>query len=113
MFCPQCGREYSNAVNYCSHCGAAMDPGPAPPGRKLYLSRSDRKIAGVCGGLAAYLDMDPTLVRLIWVMAALFAGWGLLGYLIAWIVIPEEPLFQPSLYSARTTESAPSGSAHA
>jgi len=113
MFCPQCGREYSNAVNYCSHCGAAMAPTPVPPPRKLYLSRTDRKIGGVCGGLAVYLDMDPTVMRLIWVMAALFVGWGLLGYLIAWIVIPDEPLPQPALYPARAPESAPSGSAQA
>lgn len=113
MFCPQCGREYSNSINYCSHCGAAMAPGPIPASRRLYLSRTDRKIAGVCGGLAVYLDMDPTLVRLIWVMAALFAGWGLLGYLIAWIVMPEEPLYQPSWNPARNPEPMPSGPVHA
>lgn len=113
MFCPQCGREFSNAVNYCSHCGAAMAPAPAPAARKLYRSRTDRKIAGVCGGLAAYLDMDSTLMRLIWVMAALFAGWGFLGYLIAWIVIADEPLIQPALYPARTPEPAQGGTAPA
>jgi phage shock protein PspC (stress-responsive transcriptional regulator) len=87
-----------------------MTPAPVPAARKLYRSRSDKKIGGVCGGLAVYLDMDATLVRLIWVIAALFAGWGLLAYLIAWIVMPEEPLSQPALYSARPAESAPSGS---
>jgi len=90
-----------------------MAPAPVPPARKLYRSRSDKKIGGVCGGLAVYLEMDATLMRLIWVMAALFAGWGLLAYLIAWIVIPEEPLYQPALYSAGAAESAPSGSAQA
>jgi phage shock protein C len=109
MFCPQCGKEYAEMVNYCSHCGSAMQP-PAPrPAKKLYLSRTDKKIAGVCGGFAEYLDMDPTLVRLIWVMTALFAGWGLLGYLIAWLVIPEEPLFQPSAISAQGAQAAASG----
>ena len=77
-----------------------MAPGPTPAARKLYLSRTDRKIAGVCGGLAVYLDMDPTLVRIVWVMTALVAGWGLIGYLIAWVVMPEEPLYQPALYPA-------------
>ena len=112
MFCPQCGREYSNSVNYCSQCGAAMNPAPAPVARRLYLSRSDRKIAGVGGGLAVSLDMDPTLVRLVWVMTVIFAGWGLLGYLVAWILMPEEPLYQPTVYSTRVTEPAPSASAH-
>jgi phage shock protein C len=109
MFCGQCGKEYAEIVNYCSHCGAPLRP-PAPrPAKKLYLSREDKKIAGVCGGFAEYLDMDPTLVRLIWVMTTLFAGWGLLGYLIAWLVIPEEPLFQPSTVSVQSAQAAPSG----
>jgi phage shock protein C len=108
MFCPQCGREYSNAVNYCSQCGAAMFPSASLAAKKMYLSRTDRKIAGVCGGLAKYLDVDATLVRLVWVMMALFVGWGVLGYLIAWLVIPEEPLFQPAASTAYAAQPAPS-----
>jgi len=90
MYCPQCGREYTEKVNYCCHCGAALFA-PAPAQKKLTRSRSDVKIAGVCGGLAKYLDMDPTLVRLVWVMLAIFVGWGVIGYIIAWIILPEEP----------------------
>ena len=41
--------------------------------------------------MADYLDMDPTLVRLVWVMLAIFVGWGVIGYIIAWIVLPEQP----------------------
>jgi len=59
--------------------------------KKLYKSRTDKKIAGVCGGLAAYLGMDSTIVRLIVVFLMLFAGTGLLAYIIAALVIPEEP----------------------
>ncbi|HUI44160.1 MAG TPA: PspC domain-containing protein [Terriglobia bacterium] len=110
MFCPQCGREFASSVNYCSQCGAAIWPSPPPATKKLYLSRTDRKIAGVCGGVADYLDIDATLIRLVWVMTVLFAGWGVLGYLIAWVVIPEEPLFQPAPFSARVQEPAPGGS---
>ncbi|HEY6292403.1 MAG TPA: PspC domain-containing protein [Terriglobia bacterium] len=106
MFCPQCGGEYAGSVNYCSQCGAAMSPAPPRPAKKLYLSRTDRKIAGVCGGVAAYLDMDPTLVRLVWVMTSLLAGWGVLGYLVAWIVVPEEPLFQFTAVAAQAQGSA-------
>jgi len=96
MFCPQCGKEYAQRVNFCCQCGAALVVPMAPaPARKLARSRSDRKIAGVCGGFADYLDLDPTLVRILWLMLVFFAGWGVLGYFIAWIVMPEEPLPQP------------------
>ena len=59
--------------------------------KKLYRSRTDKKVCGVCGGLAQYLDMDVTVMRLIAVLLAVFAGGGLLAYLICALVIPEEP----------------------
>lgn len=51
---------------------------------------SDKKIAGVAGGVANYLGIDPTIVRIIWVCAVLFAGFGLLAYLICWFLMPEK-----------------------
>ncbi len=60
--------------------------------RKLYRSRTDRMIGGVCGGMAEYFGIDPTLVRLAFVAAALLGGPGLLIYLILWIVTPENPI---------------------
>jgi len=59
--------------------------------KKLYRSREDRWVGGVCGGLAKYLDVDPIVIRLIALILVLCAGGGLLVYIIAWIVIPEEP----------------------
>ena len=59
--------------------------------RRLYRSRTDRKIAGVCGGMTAYFGIDPVIPRLIWLILLLGAGIGLLAYLICWIVIPLEP----------------------
>lgn len=59
--------------------------------KRLYRFRTDRKIAGVCGGLAAYFGIDPVIPRLIWVVLALGAGVGILAYLICWLVIPTEP----------------------
>ena len=61
--------------------------------KRLYRSRYNRKIAGICGGIAEYFNMDPTLVRLISVLALVFTGFFpvLLVYLIAWFIIPEEP----------------------
>lgn len=58
--------------------------------KRLYRSRHNRMIAGICGGLGDYLSVDPTIVRLIWIIG-LFAGFGFLAYLVAWILIPEEP----------------------
>lgn len=59
---------------------------------RLYRSRSDKVIGGVCGGLAESLGIDPTVVRLILVFFFLFGGVGLLVYVVMWIVIPLEPL---------------------
>ena len=62
-----------------------------PTIRRLYRSRTDRKVAGVCGGIAAYLGIDPVIPRLLWVIFALAAGTGLLAYIIFWLVVPQEP----------------------
>ena len=59
---------------------------------RLYRSRTDRMIGGVCGGLGKYLNIDPTLVRLLMVALALFGGPGLVIYLVMLIIVPEEPL---------------------
>ena len=59
--------------------------------KKLYKSNTDRKIFGVCGGLANYFDIDPTIIRLIWLFSVLWLGWGLMAYIVAAIVIPLEP----------------------
>jgi phage shock protein C len=59
-----------------------------PP--KLYRSRTDRKIGGVCGGIGEYFGIDPILIRLIWILFAISGG-GFIAYLIAWLVIPEPP----------------------
>lgn len=59
--------------------------------KKLYLSETDKKIAGVCGGIAEYFGVDSTLVRLIWVLASIFLTaciGGIVAYLIAWAIIP-------------------------
>ena len=61
--------------------------------RRLTRSRNDRMLAGVCGGMARFLGMDPTLVRILYVMLSIMsvAFPGILFYLICWVVIPEEP----------------------
>ena len=57
--------------------------------RKLYKSNQNKMIAGVCGGLGEFFDVDPTLIRLLWVIFALAAGRGLLVYIASAIIIPE------------------------
>ncbi|HEB83754.1 MAG TPA: PspC domain-containing protein [Bacteroidetes bacterium] len=59
--------------------------------KRLRRSRRDSVIAGVCGGLGEYFNVDPVVFRVIWVVLLLTAGTGLLGYLICWIIIPREP----------------------
>ncbi|HEC21353.1 MAG TPA: PspC domain-containing protein [Chloroflexi bacterium] len=59
--------------------------------KKLYRSRTERMIAGVCGGLAEYLNVDPVLIRLAFVLVTLSNGAGLLLYLILALIMPEEP----------------------
>jgi phage shock protein C len=58
--------------------------------KKLYRSEKDRVIGGVCGGLADYLEMDSTVVRLVFLLLFFGAGVGLLPYIIMWIIIPTE-----------------------
>jgi phage shock protein C len=59
--------------------------------RKLYRSRTDRKLAGVCGGLAQYFNLDATLIRVLFIVLAVLGGSGLVIYLAIWIIVPDEP----------------------
>ena len=60
---------------------------------RLYRSRTNRVIAGIAGGLGEYFHVDPVIIRLLWVLLGFAGGSGILLYLIAWILIPEEPIF--------------------
>jgi phage shock protein C len=64
--------------------------------RQLTRSTTDRRISGVAGGMAAYFDIDPTLVRVGWVVAGVM-GWGILAYLILWVVVPQGTTTPPSI----------------
>ena len=62
--------------------------------KRLFLSDTNKKIGGVCGGIGEYFNIDPTLVRLIWIVITLMTwGTGLVAYIIAWAVIPQSPKF--------------------
>jgi phage shock protein C len=58
--------------------------------KKLYRSRTDSMIAGVCGGLGAYFNVDPTIIRVLFVLSFLFSGAGILVYLALWLIVPQE-----------------------
>lgn len=60
----------------------------AKPIKRLYRSSTDKVLGGVCGGIAEYLEVDPVVVRLIWVIASLLWGIGIIAYILAWIIIP-------------------------
>lgn len=95
MTCPNCQKEIADRSNFCYNCGArqvqaggAVFTPPATAAKRLTRSSTDKKIAGVCGGLAEYFDLDPTLVRVLWLLLIFFAGTGVLAYLILWIALP-------------------------
>ncbi len=59
--------------------------------KRLYKSATDKKLDGVCAGIAEYCNIDPTVIRLLWVLATLFVGAGILAYIVAAIVMPRNP----------------------
>jgi phage shock protein C len=63
--------------------------------KRLYRSREDRKLGGVCGGIAEYLNVDSTVIRILWILFAIAYGSGILAYLICWLIISEKPVLKP------------------
>lgn len=61
--------------------------------RKLYRSETNKMLCGVCGGIGEYLNIDPTLIRLLWAVFICSAGAGILAYILAAIIIPLEPRY--------------------
>ncbi len=78
--------------------------------KRLYRSRDQRVIAGVCGGMAKYFNIDTVIMRVIWLLLLLTAGGGLIAYLVCWFIIPNEPLI-PSADKPQADD-ATSGSSH-
>jgi phage shock protein C len=70
---------------------ASVKGGAVDPTNKLYRSKTNRKLAGVCGGLAQYFNLDATLIRVLFVVLAVLGGSGLVLYLAMWIIVPNEP----------------------
>ena len=93
MYCTHCGTQNQDIDNFCSQCGH-QTPGAraqqAP--RRLYRLAYDKKIAGICSGIAKYLDADVTLVRILVITGIIISGGlGFLAYIAAWIIMPVDP----------------------
>jgi len=97
MICPNCQKDIAAGSKFCYNCGAKQPDAPAPnvpptyasAPKRFVRSTNDRKIAGVCAGVADYFDMDPTIVRVLWLLATLVPGPNIIAYVILWIALPE------------------------
>ena len=75
MYCNYCGKVIQDDASHCAYCGKRV--GSSAARRRLMRPRADRKIAGVCAGVAEYFDLDVTLVRLVWLITAVMTGQSL------------------------------------
>jgi phage shock protein C len=95
MFCTSCGHALKEEDRFCPQCGlttskVAVAPQPSGPPKRLVRPMHKKSIAGVCAGFADYLEVDLTLMRIIWLCAAIFTGVGFIAYLVCWIVMPKD-----------------------
>lgn len=90
MYCNYCGKVIPDDAFLCAYCGKRVAGVIAR--KRLVRPRHNRKVAGVCLGVAEYFDLDVTLVRIVWLVCSLFGLFGVIAYGAAWIVVPEEPL---------------------
>ena len=108
MFCTHCGQQMPDQATYCSACGAGIRtsaPGAYVP-KRLFRSRTDKKIAGICAGVARHIDADVTLIRILTVAAVCITGFipGLIAYLVIWAIMPLE---DPVVYRESQPVTAP------
>jgi phage shock protein C len=89
MYCNYCGKTIQEDAQVCAYCGKRV--GAVSSRSRLIRPMRGRKVAGVCMAFSEYFDLDVSLIRVVWLLVALFSGGaGVLAYLIGWIVIPSE-----------------------
>jgi phage shock protein C len=97
VYCSNCGKSIDDSSVFCQFCGARVaqqssSPFTIPvPKRPFARYSNDKKIAGVCGGVARYFDLDTSLVRAVWLACVLLWGTGLIVYLVLWVAMPLDP----------------------
>ncbi len=105
MTCTSCHREIPDEASYCQFCGRRQEASTTIFPKPLRRSRVDSRLAGVCGGIARYLDTDPVFIRVAWVILSIVPGTillGVLAYVVAWIIVPEaEPGSEPIVVGAK------------
>jgi phage shock protein C len=96
MFCTRCGSQLREQGDFCFSCGATTGDGASSTRQAPPLTRpiEGKMIAGVCAGFARYFSVDVTLVRVLWVVITVFPlpCFGLVSYIVAWIVMPRDPV---------------------
>ena len=94
MYCTNCGVQMNVADRFCARCGQAaggsQTSAPFAPQEPLSRDVANKKVAGVCAGIARRLGWDVTIVRVVFIAAILFKGIGLLAYLIGWVCMPTD-----------------------
>jgi len=91
MYCTRCGLQLQDDARFCSRCGNRTEIGRVTTAsRPLMLDQRNKKIGGVCAGFARNLEIDVSLVRVLWLVIALATGFGFLAYLAAWIIMPSD-----------------------
>ena len=102
MFCTRCGNKLEPSSRFCPSCGASVTPAASPfadpfqSTGKLTRPRANRMIAGVCAGFALHYGWDLNLVRIITALLIVLTGVGAIAYIVAWVIIPEEPYALPA-----------------
>lgn len=95
MYCTFCGKQIPDDAQLCAYCGKRLGGAAPVTTKRLLRAREGRQIAGVCRGFANYFDLDVAIVRIVWIVCAVFGFLGLVAYVAAWILVPEEPLALP------------------
>ena len=105
MYCNYCGKQIQDDAVVCAYCGIRV--GASMARMRLVRPRMGRKVAGVCLGFSEYFGIDVTVVRLVWLITALMTCIGFIPYVIAWIVMPEEPYLLPAPVNSPPVGSQP------